>query len=127
MTGTAVPTYSPAERARRWTLARTFMDREGLDAPLVFGEHEDAGPAPFSFDTWFTNDRPGTTVVFPRTRGPIALVPIPTFANDHLGSSRRGDAMWILPENIRVGRHSGGIADALDEHGLAAEPAGAAA
>jgi len=69
-TGTVVPMFSLAERDRRWDLARSFMDREGLDALLVFGEHEDAGPAPFCLDTWFTNDRPGAIVVFPRTGEP---------------------------------------------------------
>ena len=119
MDDTSVPTYSPAERDRRWNLARTFMDQEAVDALIVFGEHEDAGPAPFNFDTWFTNDRPGSTVVFPRTGEPISHVPISTFINDHMASSRNGDAMWIPPQNIRVARNSDGIADTLNEHGLA--------
>ena len=114
-----IPTYSLAERDRRWTLARTFMDREGLDALIVFGEHEDSGPSPFCVDTWFTNDRAGMTVVFPRSEELIAFVPISTYVNDHLMSSRRGDASWIAADQIRVGRHSGEIVDALNEHGLA--------
>ena len=115
----SIPTYSLAERDRRWTLARAFMDHEGLDALIVFGEHEDAGPSPFCVDTWFTNDRAGMTVVFPRSEEPIALVPISTYINDHLMSSRRGDASWITAERIRVGRHSGELVDTLNEHGLA--------
>ena len=46
-----VPSYSIAERDRRWNLAREFIKREPLAALLVFGEHEDAGPAPFAYDT----------------------------------------------------------------------------
>lgn len=30
-----------------------FVGREGFDALLVFGEHEDAGPAPVSYDNRF--------------------------------------------------------------------------
>lgn len=114
-----IPTYSLAERDRRWSLARTFMDDRGLDALLIFGEHEDAGPAIFCIDTWFTNDRAGMTVVVPRTEEPIAFVGISTYVNDHLMAHRRGEASWITPERICVGTHSGEIVDALNEHGLA--------
>ena len=107
-----------AERDRRWNLARTFMDREGLDALLVFGEHEDAGAAPVSYDTWFTNGRPGTTVVFPRASEPVSLMPMTLFALDHLESSRRGDVIWIPPQNVRTSRDSRAIADVLKESGL---------
>jgi hypothetical protein len=65
-TSGSVPMYSLDERDRRWRLACSFMDREGLDALLVFSEHEDGGPAALCFDTWLTNDRPGAIVVFPR-------------------------------------------------------------
>jgi Xaa-Pro aminopeptidase len=116
---TAVPTFSTAERDRRWGLARELMDREGLDALLVFGEHEDAGPASAAHDRWFTNGRAGTTVIFPRAGEPVALLPSVQFILDHLESSRRGDAVWIPPENLRVSRDSGAIARTLDELGLA--------
>ena len=46
-----IPTYSLTERDCRWALARTFMEHKGLDALLVLGDHEDAGPTPFSFDS----------------------------------------------------------------------------
>ena len=116
MTSMIVPTYSLAERDRRWHLARTFMDREGLDALLVFSEHEDAGPAPFCFDTWFTNDRPGAIIVFPRTSEPTALV---WHAADQTEYALRGDVLWLAPENRRAGHHtSGGIANLLHEFGL---------
>jgi Xaa-Pro aminopeptidase len=119
MSDSTVPTFSLAERDRRWALARTFMEREGLDALLVFGEHEDAGPAPVACDTWFTNGRAGTTVVMPRTGDPVSLLPGPMFIMDHLESSRRGDVMWIPPKNLRGSRHSGMIAETLNELGLA--------
>lgn len=114
----SVPMYSLAERDRRWTIARSFMEREGLDALLVFSEHEDAGPAPACFDTWFTNDRAGATVIFPSTGEPVVLVPLPTFMLDHMESLRRGDGSWVAPHNIRLGRFSASIEAALEEHGL---------
>lgn len=114
-----VPTYSLAERDRRWDLARTFMEREGLDALLVYGEHEDVGPAPFAYDSWFTNGRAGTTIVFPRHGEPVSLFPMEMFTKDHLESTRRGDTIWIPPENIRSSRDSRAIADSLNEFGLA--------
>ncbi|WP_433444843.1 M24 family metallopeptidase [Nonomuraea sp. CA-141351] len=119
MSDQAVPTFSTAERDRRWDVARAFMKSEGLDALLVFGEHEDAGPAPFAYDMWFTNGRAGTTVVFPRGGDPISLLPMPLFTMDHLESTRRGDIMWIPPENVRLSRDSGAIAETLNELGLA--------
>ena len=97
----SVPTYSLAERDRRWTLARMFMERRGLDALLILGEHEDAGPAPFSFDSWFTNDRDGMTVLFPRTADPIVFVPIPLYLLDHMEAVRRGDGVWIAAKDFR--------------------------
>ena len=115
----STPTYSIAERDRRWNLARTFMDREGLGALLIFGEHEDAGPAPVNYDTWFTNGRPGSTVVFSRAGEPISLFAMPLFVLDHLESSRRGDTMWIAPQNIRNSYDSFAVAKILNELGLA--------
>lgn len=126
MTEMVVPTYSPAERDRRWNLARNFMDREGLDALIVYGEHEDNGPAPYYLDTWFTNDRPGQTIVFPRDGEPVALTPVPSFVFDHLEGVRRGDALWIAAENVRVGRGAATVAAVLDEHGLAKASIGVA-
>ena len=113
-----VPTYSIAERDRRWNLAREFMQREGLDALLVFGEHEDAGPAPFAYDTWFTNARAGTTVIFPRDGDPLSLLPMEMFWRDYLECRRRGDTIWIAPNNIRASRDSTAIADTLIALGL---------
>ncbi|MEV4129361.1 M24 family metallopeptidase [Nocardia sp. NPDC049707] len=120
----AVPSYSSAERDRRWNLAREFMQREGLDALLVHGEHEDAGPAPFAYDTWFTNARAGTTIVFPRDGDPLSLLPMEMFWRDYLECERRGDPLWIAPENIRAARDSAAIADTLIELGLSAATIG---
>lgn len=112
------PNYSTAERDRRWDLARTFMQREGLDALLVYGEHEDVGPAPFAYDTWFSNGRAGTTIVLPRHGEPLSLFPMEMFTKDHLESARRGGPSWIRPACIRSSRDSRAIVDTLQELGL---------
>ncbi|MFD1543529.1 M24 family metallopeptidase [Nonomuraea guangzhouensis] len=107
-----LPTYSPAERDRRWDLARELMDAEGVDALIV---HSGAEWAP---DVYFTNDRPGAIVVFPRADEPIALVRSPARLGEHLDASRRGDAVWIRPENVLVAKHAHGVAEVLRAHGL---------
>jgi len=77
---TLVPTYSLAERDRRWALARELMAAEGVDALIVYGEREMVQPAPYAHDAYFTNDRPGTIVIFARDADPIVLVGTP---DDH--------------------------------------------
>jgi Xaa-Pro aminopeptidase len=114
---TSVPVYSLAERDRRWNLACSFMEREDLDGLVVFGEG-DAGPAPFTFDSWFTNDRPGVLLVFPRNQTPTALVPIPTFLFDHREAVHRGDDLWLAADDLRLGRQSHQLVQALKELGL---------
>lgn len=115
----AVPTYSDAERDRRWGLLHAVMHRRGLDALLVVGEHEDAGPAPFAYHAWITNGRPGTTVIVPRDGDPISLLPMEMFSKDHLESSRRGESLWIPPENLRTPRDSRAVVAVLRKLGLA--------
>lgn len=94
------------------------MEREGLDALLVHGEHEDAGAAPFAYDTWFTNDRPGTTVIFPRSGEPVSLLPMEMFAKGHLEAARRGETLWIPPQDLRASRDSRAVVRVLEELGL---------
>ena len=115
---THVPELSMAERDRRWGLARTFMEREDLDALVVFGEHEDSGAAPYNIDNWFTNDRPGVTVVFKKTHEPVILTPMPSFIFEHLECSARGDDLWIAPESVRLGRGSEALLSVLKDQGL---------
>jgi Xaa-Pro aminopeptidase len=110
------PGYSRDERDRRWRIAQELMELVDLEALVIFGEREGAAPAPFAFDAYFTNDRPGTIVVIPRGADPVALVPLPTYASVHHESSLRGDAVWIAPEDVRPARHPDGIVDVLREH-----------
>jgi hypothetical protein len=122
--GNPVPTFSLAERDRRWELARAFMRRHGVDALLVYGEHEDAGASQFNFDTWFTNDRPGTTVLMPSDGEPIAFLPMPLYVLDRLEAARRGDDRWVSAKSIRIGRNSDELAKVLIAQGLSTSTIG---
>lgn len=113
-----VPTFSTAERDRRWNLARDFMKQEDVDALIVFGEHEDSGGAPYNIDNWFTNDRPGQTVIFKMSGEPITLVPMPSFFFEHMEGPARGEELWIRPENLRMGRDASSLVNTLAEQGL---------
>ena len=124
MTVAVVPEFSLAERERRWNLARSFMQDQNIDALLVIGEHEDAGPAPFRFDNWLTNDAPGAVVVFPRDADPVSLAWFPA---DPAEDVRRGTVPWLAPGNRRTGlRHSRGVVGVLDQLGLSQATIGVA-
>lgn len=110
-----VPTYSKDERERRWRLARDLMDDEQLEALIVYGDREGAAPAPFAPDTYFTNDRPGAVVVFPRHGEPVTLTALPMGVTDHMQASRRGESVWIRPENVFAGRMGKALVMALHE------------
>lgn len=115
---TKVPTFSRAERDRRWGLARRLMDEQGLDALIVYGDREASFPAPFAPDTYFTNDRPGAVIVFPRGGEPISLVAFPMAVADNMQARLRQESTWIRPENIYAGKMGVAIAGLLDERGL---------
>ncbi|MGW5188086.1 M24 family metallopeptidase [Kribbella sp. NPDC004138] len=116
MTMDRIPTYSQAERDRRWALARDVMAVEGLDALLVYGEHEGIPAAPFAPDNYFSNDRPGTIVMFFGDADPIQLVWSPMHVTDHIEATKRGDDLWISPKDIRVGKDPAHVAALVREH-----------
>lgn len=116
--GMDLPLYSLAERDRRWDLARELMDAENVDALVVYGGRDNSGPGEWAPDVFFTNDRPGAIVVFPRADEPLALVRSPAHIGDHLKASACGDAVWIRPENVLVAKHAEGVAEVLHAHGL---------
>jgi Xaa-Pro aminopeptidase len=84
----------------------------------VYGEHECAGVAPFAPDVYFTNDRPGAMVVFAGDGDPVSLVRVPAFICDHIEATRRGEQVWIEPQNMRLGLNAAGLVDLLRERGL---------
>jgi len=116
-----VPTYSLAERDRRWALARGLMAAEEVEALVCYGEHECVELAPFAPDAYFSNDRPGTIVIFCRDADPIQLHWSNQSIATHMDAAKRGTDMWISPENIRAGsvfqagRNAAGIVEVLRE------------
>ncbi|MGD8415585.1 MAG: M24 family metallopeptidase [Pseudomonadales bacterium] len=82
------------------------MDERDLEALIVFGSREGAFPAPYAMDTYFTNDRPGAIVVFPRDDEPHVLA-FALAANDHMQAMERHEAVWIKPENFFGGAPNG--------------------
>lgn len=118
MTDANVPAYSLAERDRRWNLTRNLLEKQGLDALIVYGEHDDAGPAPYTYDNWFTNDKPGSTVVFPRTGKPLILMMLPGVIVEHVKAGNRGEETWFAAEDIRIGRGAATLNTALKDLGL---------
>jgi len=119
-----IPGYSKDERERRWRLARDLMDELDLKALIVYGDREGAAPAPFAPDTYFTNDRPGAVLVFPRHGEPVSLTALPMGVTDHMEASRRGEEVWIRPENLYAGKMGKALVMALRELKLETAPIG---
>ncbi|MFF4893559.1 M24 family metallopeptidase [Micromonospora chersina] len=113
-----VPTYSTAERERRWSIAREIMAAEGVQALVAYGEHECADLAPFAPDAYFTNDRPGSIVIFCGDADPIQLTWSTLPVADHIQARRRGETLWIPPERMLVAKHAAGVVEVLRQHGL---------
>lgn len=107
------PQLSHAERDRRWQLARDFMDRQGLDCLLVFGSERHGVPL---YGNWFTNDRPGTTLLFPRHGELVGLCWSTQVISAHLECRLRGDDSWI--QDLRRGAQGTHIVAAIKELGL---------
>jgi Xaa-Pro dipeptidase len=114
----AVPGYSLTERDRRWGLANQLMEREGLDALIVYGDREGAFPASFAPDTYFTNERAGSIVVFPKGEEPIAIVFLTTVVEDHIQAGYTHSQGWMRPENMYVGKMGANLVQVIEDHGL---------
>jgi Xaa-Pro aminopeptidase len=113
-----IPEYSLAERDRRWALARKLMAAEDVEALIVHDGHDCAGAAGFAPGTYFSNDSPGSVVIFCRDADPVQLVRSSLPVQAHLEAARRGSQMWIDPASIRVGADAAGIAEVLRRNGL---------
>lgn len=98
------PPLSLSERDRRWQLARQLMREENLDALVVYGDREAAAPAAFAQDCYFTNDRPGSLVVFRGDDAPLVFTFASMMVADHMQAALRGDLQWLAPEQLRVGK-----------------------
>jgi Xaa-Pro aminopeptidase len=107
-----IPEFSLEERDRRWNIGRQIMEEMDLEGLVIFGSREGAFPAPFSMDNYFTNDRPGAIVVFPRDGEPHVLA-FALAVNDHMQAMGRGEAVWIRPEHFYAGAPNGKLLSLL--------------
>lgn len=117
-----VPGYSLAERDRRWALARELMAAEGIDALLAYGEDDCAETAQFAPDAYFSNERPGSVVIFCRDANPVHLVQSSCQARTDAETANRGATVWIGLGDVRAGSahqpgdYAAGVAAVLREH-----------
>jgi Xaa-Pro dipeptidase len=113
-----VPRYSLAERDRRWSIANRLMEEEGVDALIVYGDREGAFPASFAPDAYFTNERPGSIVIFPRNGEPISVVFLTTVVEDHIQAGYTKTRGWVRPDNMFVGKLGANVVEILEDRGL---------
>jgi Metallopeptidase family M24 len=118
------PAYSLAERDRRWALARELMAAQGVEALIACGGRECAGGLAFAPDAYFSNDRPGSVVIFCRDEDPVRLVWPDQPAASRRDPGLRGSQMWIYPArtdaglDLSPGMNAAGVAQVLCEHHL---------
>lgn len=115
---TMVPTYSENEKQRRWNIANQIMEEEGLNALIIYGDREAAFPASFAPDTYFTNERPGSIVIFPKNGEPISVVPLITAVEDHIQETRTHARGWVRPENMYVGKMGANVVEIMEDRNL---------
>lgn len=111
------PMYSLAERDRRWKAVRALMDREGVEHLIVTGEWQICSPMNAS-DSYLTNDRPGSTVIFPREGDPHIMVWSTQVVAAHAEGQRHNEASWVKPANVHVGKAPERLAEVIKEMGL---------
>jgi Xaa-Pro aminopeptidase len=118
------PAYSLAERDRRWALARRLMAAEDVEALVVCGGRECAGGLAFAPDAYFSNDRPGSVVIFCRDEDPVQLVRPDRPDAGQPEPGLPGNQMWIDPARARPGRDlrpgvdAAGVVEVLRERHL---------
>lgn len=113
-----IPGYSTAERDRRFALANRLMEEQEVDALIVYGDREAAFPASFAPDAFFTNERPGAIVIFPRGGEPISVVILPTVIEDHIQQAHVGNRGWVRPQNMYVGKLGANVVEIIEDRGL---------
>ncbi|MBN2638397.1 MAG: M24 family metallopeptidase [Bacteroidales bacterium] len=114
-----VPTYSETERLRRWNIANRIMEEEELDALIIYGDREGSFPASYAPDVYFTNERPGAIVIFPKNGEPISVVSLITVVEDHIQSGRISSTQsWVRPENMYVGKMGANVVEIIEDRGL---------
>ena len=111
-----LPPLSMAERSRRWDLARDIMQAEGLRALLSTATAKRPRRLVFP-DCYFSNDRPGSIVVFIGDEAPRVYTFASLMIADHIQAALRGDQQWIAPEQLYVGKTGRDVGAWLAERG----------
>lgn len=112
------PRLSFTERDRRWSVAREFMDEHGVDALLVFSDRAGCGTPLIATDVYFTGERAGSTVIFPREGDLLVHVWGTNPMADHMEAVRRGDETWLRADQFRLGLAPARVVATLTELGL---------
>ena len=94
------------------------MEEEGLDALIIYGDREGAFPASYAPDVYFTNERPGAIVIFPKNEEPISVVSLITVIEDHIQASRTYSNGWVRPENMYVGKMGANVVEIMEDKNL---------
>jgi Xaa-Pro dipeptidase len=113
-----VPTYSQNEKLRRWNIANRIMEEEGLDVLIVYGDREGSFPASYAPDVYFTNERPGAIVIFPKNEEPISVVSLITVVEDHIQANRTYSNGWVRPGNMYVGKMGANVVEIIEDKNL---------
>jgi Xaa-Pro aminopeptidase len=80
------------------------MAQQELDALIIYGESEVTGPSAYTLDNWITNQRPQSTVVFPRKGNPLWLTAQPKGVIGIWHEEQAGEQPWVGPQDVRIGR-----------------------
>ncbi len=113
-----VPTYSQNEKLRRWNIANRIMEEEALDVLIIYGDREGSFPASYAPDVYFTNERPGAIVIFPKNEEPISVVSLITVVEDHIQANRTYSNGWVRPENMYVGKMGANVVEIIEDKNL---------
>ncbi|KAF7547301.1 hypothetical protein G7046_g9046 [Stylonectria norvegica] len=116
--------FTIKERDRRWALTRKFMDEHQVEALVIYGESEVTGPGAYTPDNWVTNQRPGSTVLFPRHGNPLWLTGMAKGIISHWHSEQASESPWISAAEIRIGRDSSTLINTIHELKLATSAIG---
>ena len=111
------PALSMAERSRRWDLAATSCRPRACGPWLSTATAKRPRRLVFP-DCCFSNDRPGSIVVFIGDEAPRVYTFASLMIADHIQAALRGDQQWIAPEQLYVGKTGRDVGAWLAERGL---------
>src|SRR5580700_4844049 len=106
------PVLSLAERDRRWARVRKLMRERGFDGLLVAGFR-----AREMYETYISDDYNEGCVIFPLEGDPVVITWAYLRVMRARWSRERGNKLWV--DDYRVATSGAGVAEVLEEKGLA--------